>query len=122
MGIQFRIIVLIGGLGLVFFVFNLVRRRRLKEEYSLLWLLTGFALLFLSIFQDLFWDGFSRLIGVSYPPSALFLLGMGFLFLIVLHYAVVLSKLSEQNKELTQEFTILKDELERLKIGIKEGK
>ncbi|MBU1615923.1 DUF2304 domain-containing protein [bacterium] len=118
MGIQFRIIVLIGGLGLVLFVFNLVRKRKLRETYSLLWLLTGFVLLFLSIFQDLFWDRFSRLIGIDYPPSALFLIGMGFLFLIVLHYSVALSRLSEQNKELTQEFTILKDEFERLKTKI----
>lgn len=118
MGIQFRIIVLIGGFSLVLFVFNLVRRRRLREEYSLLWLLTGFVLLFLTIFQDMLWDRFSRLIGIDYPPSALFLIGMGFLFLIVLHYSVVLSKLSEQNKELTQEFTILKDEFERLKTKI----
>ncbi len=121
MGIQFRILIIIVGLGMVFFVFNLVRRRRLREEYSLLWLLTGFVLLFFSIFQDVVWDRFSRLIGVDYPPSALFLLGLGFLFLIILNYSVVLSKLSEESKELIQELALLKDELERLKAKTGEG-
>lgn len=114
MGTQMRILIIIGGLGMVALVFNLVRHRRLKEEYCLLWLLTGFVLVFLSIFQNLFWDRFSRLIGVDYPPSALFLIGMGFLFLIVLNYSVALSELKERNKELTQEFAILMDELEQL--------
>jgi len=90
---------------LLVIVFELIRRRRLKEEYSLLWLLSGVVILTFSIFPNLL-GIISRAMGMYYL-TALFVISFLFLLLIVLHFSTVLSRLSERNKELTQELSIL---------------
>jgi hypothetical protein len=86
-------------------VLELIRRRRLKEEYSLLWLLSGAIILIFSIFPDLL-RIISRVMGMFYL-TALFVISFLFLLLIVLHFSTVISSLSEKNKELTQELSIM---------------
>lgn len=86
-------------------VIELIRRRRLKEEYSLLWLLSGIAILAFSIFPNLV-DIISRLLGMYYLTTLL-VISFLFLLLIVLHFSTVISQLSEKNKELAQELSIL---------------
>jgi hypothetical protein len=86
-------------------IFELIRRRRLKEEYSLLWLLSGIVILIFSIFPNLL-GIISKVMGMYYL-TALFVISFLFLLLIVLHFSTVISGLSERNKELTQEFSIL---------------
>ena len=101
------------GLVLVFVV-ELIRRGRLKERYSLLWLFAGAVLLVLSSSRTLL-ESLSRLLGIFYAPSLLFLLAFLFLLLITLHFTVVISGLSEKNKRLAQEIALLRQEmLERL--------
>jgi hypothetical protein len=100
------------GLGLIVIV-ELIRRGRLKEKYSLLWLFAGGVLLLLSASRALL-DYISHLLGVFYPPSLLFLLAFLFLLLITLHFSVVVSGLSEKNKQLAQELAMLRQEMDRL--------
>jgi len=90
---------------LLVIVFELIRRRRLKEEYSLLWLLSGVVILIFSIFPNLL-GIISKVMGMYYL-TALFVISFLFLLLIVLHFSTVISQLSERNKELTQELSIL---------------
>jgi hypothetical protein len=102
-----KIQLIIGAVSvlLLVIVFELIRRNRLKEEYSLLWLLSGVVILIFSIFPDLL-NIISRVMGMYYL-TALFVISFLFLLLIVLHFSTVLSRLSERNKELTQELSIL---------------
>jgi hypothetical protein len=86
-------------------VIELIRRRRLKEEYSLLWLLSGFVILIFSIFPTLL-DIIAGVVGMYYLTTLLVISFM-FLLLIVLHFSTVISQLSEKNKELAQDFSIL---------------
>jgi hypothetical protein len=86
-------------------VFELIRRRRLKEEYALLWLLSGLVILTFSIFPNLL-DIISRATGMYYL-TALFVISFLFLLLIVLHFSTVISRLSERNEQLTQELSIM---------------
>lgn len=95
------------SLGILVSVIDLIRRRRLKEQYALLWLASSTLLLALSIWKGLL-DKISHMVGVAYPPSLLFFVAFLFLLLIVLHYSVVISALSEKNKKLAQEIGILK--------------
>ena len=99
--------------AIFFIVIELIRRTHLKERYSLIWLAASGALLVLS-----FWRGLlhfiSRLFGVYYPPSFLFLLAILFLLLLLLHFSVVLSELSEKNNRLAQEIGIMKTALRDL--------
>lgn len=100
------------GSGSVFFiVIELIRRGRLKERYSLLWLCASALLLMLSLSRTVL-EYLSRALGVFYPPSLLFLLAFLFLLLITLHFSVVLSGLSEKNKQLAQELALLRQELQ----------
>lgn len=102
-----RIQIIIGTVSILLLVIvvELIRRRRLKEEYSLLWLLSGVVILTFSIFPNLLII-ISRAMGMYYL-TALFVISFLFLLLIVLHFSTVISKLSERNKELTQELSIL---------------
>ena len=101
---------ILGSAVLLTVVFELVRSRRLQEEYSLLWLFTGAVLLLLSLWRGLL-DRMAFLFGIAYPPSALFLVGFGFLLLILLHFSVILSGLSERTKRLAQENALLREEI-----------
>jgi hypothetical protein len=103
----------IASVVLLLVVFELIRSRRLRERYALLWLLTGVVLLVLSV-----WRGGLNTIagwfGVSgYPPAILFAVGFLFVFLVLLHYATVISRLSDQNVILAQRLALLELKLGR---------
>ncbi len=97
--------------GAVFFlVIELIRRGRLKERYSLLWLFASGILLVLSSSRTML-ESISRMLGIFYAPSFLFLLAFLFLLLITLHFSVVISGLSDRNRRLTQELALLRQEM-----------
>lgn len=100
-------VAVLGSAGLLLVVLELVRSRRLREQYSLLWIATAVVLLLLSLSKQLL-DRLARLIGIHYPPSALFLVGFAFGLLILLHFSVVHSRLSRDVKTLAQEIALLK--------------
>jgi len=106
-----KIIAIVGcGIGLMVIV-ELIRRGRLKEKYSLLWLFAGIILLIFSLSRGLL-EYVSSLLGIYYPPSLLFLLAFMFLLLITLHFSVVISGLSDKNKKLAQEVALLRQEMQ----------
>ncbi|OGW35298.1 MAG: hypothetical protein A2010_12405 [Nitrospirae bacterium GWD2_57_9] len=103
-----------GSTAVLIVVVDLIRRGRLKERYSLLWLLSGIVLLTFSLSRHLL-EYVSHLVGVFYPPSFLFLLAFLFLLLITLHFSVVISGLHEKNKQLAQELALLRQEVQDLR-------
>jgi len=108
-----KVIAIFGSLGLLVIVLELVRKRRLKEEYSIFWLVMPIAILVLASWENLL-NTLTSLMGISYPPSALFLIGFGFTLLAFLHLSVIVSELSTENKHLAQQVAILRWRLERL--------
>ncbi|MHC4213279.1 MAG: DUF2304 domain-containing protein [Planctomycetota bacterium] len=102
-----KIKIIIGSISvlLLLCVFELIRRRRLKEKYALLWLLSGLVILTFSIFPALLYS-IANLMGMYYL-TALFIISFLFLLAIVLHFSTVISRLSERNKYLAQELSIL---------------
>lgn len=98
-------------IGLIILIFELIRRRKLKEEYSWLWMLTGAAMLILAVWHGLLLF-ITRLIGAVLPVSTIFFFGVFFLILINLYFSVKISKLTDQIKKLTQRLTLLADEVE----------
>src|SRR5205807_1449777 len=90
-------------------VFELIRSRRLRERYALLWLLTGAVLLALSR------DGLNTIAGwfgvTSYPPAILGAVGALFILVVLLHYSTVISRLSDQNTILAQRLALLEQQL-----------
>lgn len=90
-------------------ILELVRRRRLREEYSWLWLLTGAGLIALTVRHDLL-VAISRMIGAALPTSTLFFFGLIFLMLVCLQFSIRISKLTNQVKDLAQELAMLRSE------------
>lgn len=95
---------------LLLVVLELIRSRRVRERYALLWLLTAVVLLVLSLWRDGL-QTISNLVGVAYPPSALFLLGFVFIVIVLLHYSTVISRLSDQNTILAQRLALLESKV-----------
>ena len=91
---------------LLVIVFELMRSRRLQERYALLWLLTGVVVFVLAVWRGLLgWA--ADVVGIDYPPSALFVLASFFIIVVLLHYSTVISKMSEQNTILAQRLALL---------------
>jgi hypothetical protein len=102
----------IASAALLLVVFELIRSRRLRERYALLWLLTGTVLLVLSA-----WRGglntIARWVGVeTYPPAVLFAVASFFFLTVLLHYSTVISGLSDQNSILAQRIALLESRLD----------
>ncbi len=117
-----KFLAVMGSGVLLVVVVELIRRGKLKERYSLLWLFAGAVLLIFSTSRYLL-ELISRALGIFYPPSFLFLLAFFFLLLITLHFSVVISGLSEKNKKLAQELALMRQDLKRVMEGnaAKEG-
>ena len=98
---------------LLMVVLELVRRRKLVEEYSLLWILGSLAILGLSIWRGLL-DIAARELGVFYPPSLLLMLLVVSVFVALLWFSVVLSRQRQQIDRLVEETAILGAEIRDL--------
>jgi len=112
-----KVQLVIGALSivLIFLTFELIRKGRLREEYSILWLFTGTLIFILTLWPEFFLSQFfSRVTGIFYL-SAIVLIAFLFLLLIVFHFSVVISKLTNQNKELAQRYALLELELQEFK-------
>ena len=100
----------IAALILLSIIFELIRSRRLQERYALLWLATGGVILFFSLWRGAL-GRFADLVGIAYPPSALFVVASLFILIVLLHYSTVISELSERNLALAQRLALLEQQL-----------
>jgi hypothetical protein len=111
--LRVSIVGVVASLLLLLVVLELVRGRRLKERYALLWLATGGVLLVLSAWRG----GLNTIagwVGVdTYPPAVLFAVATLFILLVLLHYSTVLSKLTDENVELAQRIALLEERMSR---------
>ena len=99
---------------LILVVLELIRGRRLKERYALLWLATGTVLLVLSAWRG----GLNTIAGWlgigTYPPAILFAAATLFIILVLLHYSTVLSRLTDENVLLAQRLGLLDERVRRM--------
>jgi cell division protein FtsW (lipid II flippase) len=99
------------SLLLLVVVVELIRSRRLRERYALLWLLTGLVLLALSAWRG----GLNTIAGwlgvQTYPPAVLFAVALLFVLAVLLHYSTVISKVTDQNVILAQRVALLELEI-----------
>jgi hypothetical protein len=107
-------IAIIVSICLFVFIFYLIRNKKIKEEYSLLWLFTSIIFIVFSFWRHGL-EHFAKLVGIAYPPAALFLILLLAIFLILIEFSINISKLADKNKILAQELAILKEELHVLK-------
>jgi hypothetical protein len=108
MEVRIQIVAIVGAGALLLAILELVRRRRLLERYALLWLFSGVVLLGLAA-----WRGalvkLAALVGIAYPPNALFFVAFAFVLLLLLHFSVAVSRLTDQSKVLAQRLALLEE-------------
>jgi hypothetical protein len=114
-----RIIAIVISAGLLLLILELVRRRRLMERYALLWLFSSLLLLVLSVWSGLL-NTLASAFGVSYPPSALFAVAFGVVLVLLIHFSLAVSRLSDQNKVLAQRIGLMQQQLDE-RLGVDTG-
>jgi hypothetical protein len=116
-----RILTVAASLMLLVSVIELVRRRRLKEEYSVLWTITAVTLLVLALWFDLLVD-ITKAIGAVLPSSTLFFFGLIFALLMLLHFSVRISQLERSLTSLVQELGLMSAERDTLRRELEEAR
>ena len=96
--------------ALLLLVIDLVRRRKLTEEYSFIWILCAAALLVLSLWRDIL-HVTARWLGVYYPPAVLLMVLILFVFIASLYFSVVISGQRRQIEHLVEELALLDQRL-----------
>lgn len=109
-----NIVIIISSTATLLFVLELVRRRKLREEYSWLWLLTAIVYLVVTLWSGL-GDWVTDTIGTNNVPIAFAFIGLQFMVIISIQYSVRLSNLTNKIKDLSQELAILDNELRQLR-------
>lgn len=106
---RISVIAVLASAILLLYILEMVRRRKLREEYSILWLAGAVIMLVFSLKRD--WlVRISDAAGIYYPPSFLFLISVFFILLILIHFSITISKLYQMNKRMAQEIALLKQE------------
>lgn len=104
---RISVIAVLASAILLLYILEMVRRRKLREEYSILWLAGAVIMLVFSLKRD--WlVRISDAVGIYYPPSFLFLISVFFILLILIHFSITISKLYQMNKRMAQELALLK--------------
>lgn len=112
MTIKQQVFAILISLTVFIFTIDLVRKKRLREEYSLLWLATSLAMIILILRYD--WLlALTKLIGAVLPTTTLFLGSIIFLISLSVQFSMRISKLSDQVKDLVQENALLRYEFEK---------
>ena len=106
MPIRQKIVALLISLSLLVIIVELVRRRRLREEYTVLWILTGVVIVVLALWYGLL-ERITAFIGAGFPTSTLFFFALIFLILVSLQFSVKVSDLSNQVKSMAQRIALL---------------
>ena len=101
-------VAIVGSALLLVVVLELVRRRRFLERYALTWLAAGLVLLVLAIWRGAL-EVLADLLGIAYPPNALFIIGFGFGLLLLLNFSLAVSRLTDQAKILAQRLALLEE-------------
>lgn len=113
MGFSIRIFIFLVGTFLFIVILELVRRRKFREELSLIWLLIG-ILLILGSFADRVIDPVAFSLGINYPPALVFMIISFFMVLAILYFSIVVSDLKSKNKELSQKIALMEYKLDKL--------
>jgi hypothetical protein len=111
---RIQIVSLAVSVLLLLVVLELVRRKKLTEEYSFIWILGALALLAVSVKRQVI-DTTARWLGVYYPPIILVLLLILMVFVATLCFSVIVSRQRRQIERLIEETAILSAELRELR-------
>ena len=113
MVLRTRVFVILLSAVVLAVVINLVRTKKLREEYALMWLITAIVLFVTPLSID-FLDAIAFAIGVDYPPGLLFLIAFVGVLFILFQFSLVISRFTDQIKNLAQDLGLLERRLRDL--------
>jgi len=113
MPLKAQLVIIFLSFSLLLFVLNLIRKRHLKIEHSIIWLAVSVTILVAAIWQNLA-DQVALFVGIEYPPALFFAMAIFFSLVILMHFSIELSRLKDQNKTITQELALYKDLIKKL--------
>ncbi len=107
MSTQVQIVIVVFSLLLLGFIFELLRRKKISEAMVLWWLSIIVLMIFLAINQSAL-GKIREIMGTAFPISALLLFSLGFILIMLVYFSMKISVLSNQVKDIAQEFAIFK--------------
>ncbi len=107
---KLNLVVIAVSIGFLLYVIRLILKRRLREEYAIIWFSSTFVLVILSFWSRLL-DTVAHALGIQYAPALLFIGALFTILIYLLHLSIKVSKLQEQTKNLTQEIALLKEKI-----------
>lgn len=113
MALRIQVLAIVASIFIIITIISLIRRRKLREEYSLMWLMGSVLLIVFALWRNLL-DIVANLVGVFYAPAILLLVTIFFGALMFLHITIVISKHTDQNKILTQELALLRFRVDKM--------
>lgn len=116
---RIQIIAVVLSAAFLLAVLELVRRRKLVEEYSILWILAAVVMLAVSIWRELL-HAAARELGVHDPPNVLLIALTGLVVLALLGVSIILSRQRRQIDRLIEETAVLSAEIRELRAGADE--
>jgi hypothetical protein len=96
----------------VLFILRLVRQRKLRGKYALLWVAVGLFLFAFAIVPDVLVP-IADWVGVAYEPAVFFMAAIAFLFLMVVHFSFELSRSEERTRVLAEEVALLRARMDK---------
>jgi len=112
--IKIQILSIIGALGFMFMIIRLIIKGKLREEYSIIWIICTIILIVFSIWRRGL-EQISLMLGVFYPPSLIFLAAIFAIIIFLVHLSIVISQMQQSIKGLTHELAFLRNELKALR-------
>lgn len=121
MSLRIELMAILASCLILIVVVDLIRREKLRARYSFFWLLAGVIFLIFSLWGDLL-GLTARVIGIYSYTNALFFIGFVGTVVILLHFSVIISGLSLENKKLIEKLSILSWRVEELEKSAKAEK
>ncbi|HCA81695.1 MAG TPA: hypothetical protein DEP53_18350 [Bacteroidetes bacterium] len=106
MPLRLKVFVIIIGVAIFLGIIELVRRRKLREEYSFIWLIAGFVFVLLALDDEIL-ASIAGIVAISLPANALFFMALIFVLLLLLYFSLRISALTTQVKNLAQQLALL---------------
>jgi hypothetical protein len=108
--VKLTVLTAITGLAVLVAIFELVRRRQLREKYALLWAVVALVVIPLALFPRLL-DTVSHSVGIASGVSLVLFLGLVFLLLVCIHLSWEVSRLEEETRTLAEDIALLRTEI-----------
>lgn len=113
MSFQIKIFGLLASSILLIYIIDLVRKKKLREEYSFIWFVIGISMIIFLLRFDLIM-ALTKFFGVLSPNNVIFFFSILFLLIIALQFSVRISSLTDQIKILAQENTLLRKKIDEI--------